>query len=173
MFTSTLDAKELESFHAYYDKFIERLPAIKTQAIYAAGKALQQEVQAQVDQQGINDGFGRVKRWQQVHLGSKGGYAAVRPGKEATDSTWRGKAVDSRQITKWLERGHAVRQPSTTGGRFYGGEKTVLASSRKYGLFGVVKGKQFYSYARLTGEKKALDAAERELDRITDEWEWE
>lgn len=164
-----IDKKELESFIDYYGKFIERLPSIKAQAIYAAGKVLQQEVQSQIDQQGISDSFGRVKRWQQLYLGSNGGYAAIRPLAEYTDSTWKGKPVLSKQLTRWLEKGHAARKPSGNNPRYEPRiKKAVLGSG---GV--VVKGRLFYSWAKSTGSGKALDAAMRELDRITDEWEWE
>lgn len=151
------DKKELESFIRFYGRFLEKLPAIKTQALYAAGKAMQEEVRRQIQEQGVRDSFGRVKRWQQVHLGSMGGYAAVRPIKEHTQKTWKGKEVYSPQITRWLEHGHGAR-------------------ANKYGYFSgpsYVKGYLFYSWAESKGVDAARDAFERELDRITDEWEWE
>lgn len=167
--TGPLDASELESFIKYYGEFIKRLPAIKTQAIYAAGKVLQDEVRDQINKQGVHDLFGRVNRWQQLSLGSKGGYARVKSICESTDSSWNGSSVSSSQITAWLERGHATRRPSGRVERYKPRIKSAIIG--KTGA--VVKGKMFYSWARFYGERKALDAAERELDRITDEWEWE
>lgn len=136
---------------------MEKVPAIKTQALYAAGKCFQAEVRRQIQEQGVQDSFGRVRRWQQVYLGSRGGYAAVRPMAERTEKTWKGKDVYSSQITKWLERGHGAR-------------------ADKYGFFSrssYVKGHLFYSWAKSKGIAAARDAFERELDRITDEWAWE
>lgn len=152
------DKKELERFLHFYGRFIKKVPAIKTQALYAAAKSLQEEVRKQIQEQGVQDPFGRVKRWQQVYLGSKGGYAAVRPMVERTQKTWKGKPVYSSQVTKWLERGHGARRGN--GGYYH--------SSVTY-----VKGRLFYSWAKSKGIAAARDAFERELDRITDEWEWE
>lgn len=141
------DTKELEKFIHFYGRFLEKLPAIKTQALYAAGKAMQEEVRKQIQEQGVHDSFGRVKRWQQVHLGSKGGYSAVRPIAEHTQKTWKGKPVYSSQITKWLERGHRART-----------NKNGYFSGPSY-----VKGRLFYSWARSKGVDAARDAFEREL----------
>lgn len=152
------DKKELESFLHFYGRFLEKVPAIKTQALYAAAKSFQEEVRRQIQEQGVHDSFGRVKRWQQVYLGSKGGYAAVRPMAEHTQKTWKGKSVFSSQITRWLEKGHGARR---SRGGFYQSGVTY------------VKGYMFYSWAKSKGLDAARNAFERELDRITDEWEWE
>lgn len=152
-----VDTKELQSFIAYYEKFWKKLPVIKSKALYAAGKVLQEEVREQIRAQGVQDRFGRVNRWQQLTLGSQGGYVRVSPMSEYTESTWKGKDVSSKQITTWLERGHGVRK-------------------NRYGYYSgptYVKGRLFYSWAKLRGYSKALDAAAREIDRITDDWEWE
>ena len=164
-----LDLREWESFMNYYGKFIEKVPEIKMDAIKAAGEVLQKEVQTQIDTQGIVDGSGKVKRWQQLTFGSKGGYARVHPDKSSTSSTWRGKRVNASQLTGFLDRGHMARKPS--------GKNPNYQSRIEGSVFGkggaVVKGRRFYSWARFYGERKALDAAERALDRITDEWEWD
>lgn len=152
------DKRELERFLAYYGKFLKKIPAIKTQALYAAAKSFQDEVRKQIQEQGVHDPYGRVKRWQQVYLGSKGGYAAVRPMAEHTEKTWKGKEVFSTQITRWLERGHGTRR----------GRDGYYHRGATY-----VEGHLFYSWAKSKGVAAAMDAFERELDRITDEWEWE
>ncbi len=92
------DKKELDRFIAYYGRFLEKIPAIKTQALYAAAKSVQGEVRKQILEQGVQDPFGRVRRWQQVYLGSKGGYAAVRPMAEHTQKTWKGKLATANGI---------------------------------------------------------------------------
>lgn len=165
-----IDDKKLKQFENHWGKLIERLPSIKTQAIYAAGKVLRQEVQTQVDQQGIVDTFYRVKRWQELSLGSKGGYAAVRPNaEEETQATWGGKAVKANKLTYWLEHGHAARKSSGRNPRYTPDIKDAVI-----GVGGaVVRGRMFYSWGRFYGADKALTAASRELMRIEDEWEWE
>ena len=152
-----IDYRELESFVRYYQKFWKKVPAIKTKALAVMGKVMQEEVRDQIREQGVQDRFGRVNRWQQLTLGDRGGYAKISPMAEHTDSTWKGKPVNSRQITIWLERGHGTRR-----------DKYGYRSGEGY-----VKGRLFYSWAKLRGFRKALDAAEREIDRITDDWEWD
>lgn len=153
-----IDYRELESFARYYQKFWKKVPAIKTRALAVMGKVMQEEVRDQIREQGVQDRFGRVNRWQQLTLGDRsGGYAKISPMAEYTDSTWKGKEVNSRQLTTWLERGHGARK-----------DKHGYFSGLSY-----VKGRLFYSWAKLKGLRKALDAASREIDRITDDWEWD
>lgn len=52
--------RELERFYRYYDRVMAGIPGARQQALYAAGKTVQKDVQDQVDRQGVRDGFGRV-----------------------------------------------------------------------------------------------------------------
>lgn len=60
-----------------------------------------------------------MRTWQELRVGSKGGYAALSPGKGTaqprageTQHTWKGKPVSKKQVTRWLERGHGTRRPA-------------------------------------------------------------
>lgn len=169
MASSGVDPKELQRFLKYYGRFIEKVPAIKRDAVAAGGKALRDEVRSQIDKQGINDSTGKVKRWQEHTLSSGGGYAKVFPVDANTTRRWRGQTVSAAQLTRWLEKGHVARKPTGKNPRYRPRlNGTVIGAGGA-----VVKGRLFYSWSKQNGFHLALRAAARELDRITEEWEWD
>ena len=94
---------------------------------------------------------GKVAGWQEGYVGTKGGYAAVRP---RAKTSYRGYAVG--QITNAIENGHAIRRPS---GRWKGYRARV---KKRY-----VLGLHFYREVQGGKlEKLAIDAANRMADRI-------
>ena len=108
------------------------------------------EVQDALTQK-AGESSGTVAGWQESYVGTKGGYAAVRPRAKAFHE---GYAVG--QITNAIENGHAIRRPS---GRWKGYRARV---KKRY-----VLGLHFYREVqggRL--EKLAIDAANRMADRI-------
>jgi hypothetical protein len=161
-----LRREELWKFNEYYEKYWKRLPVIKTRALYAGGKVLQAAVRSAISED-INDRFGRVKSWQLVYLGSKGGYAAVRPVAEYTGRKWNKKEVFSNKITTWLYRGHGVRRSENPDyePRY---KKAGFSSAGT----GYVSGHYFYSWGRTLGERKAYDAMAREIERLVDDWDF-
>ncbi|WP_040663831.1 hypothetical protein [Oscillibacter ruminantium] len=146
----------------YWSDFIEEVPeAIKT-ALYAAAVAAQKEVLAQIDQRGVPGNTGRIKRWQEIRMGSGGHYSAVSPtfadviqvAKSSGDWT------TSADLTRYLDRGYGIRQPS-------GRAKRYRPRIRGNGIY--VKGYQFYSWAAMKADKIALDAAETALREFDEE----
>jgi hypothetical protein len=105
---------------------------------------LKQEVDAQIIASGINDSSGKVRGWQQEHVGSGGGYAAIRP----TNSSTGGNSPGA--ITNYLESGHKIRTPSGKA-RYY---KPKIKTS-------FVEGRHFYQNAAKSVEAKAIRLAER------------
>lgn len=73
----------------------------------------------------VRDTNGKVRSWQEKHVGSGGGYAAVRATSAATGNNSPGA------ITNYLESGHAIRRPS--GGKNYRPRiKTPYVSGRHF-----------------------------------------
>ena len=102
-----------------------------------------------------------MERWQQLRMGSGGGYIAVSPvSDEAVQVTRGGKNTTSKDVTRYLERGHGIRPPSGRAGRYV----PRVRSGRTY-----VPGRMFYSWAAANAEKLALKAADRAMGRIADE----
>lgn len=102
--------------------------------------------------QSVNDEHGRVRRWQVKHVGSGGGYAAIRPAGSAEGG---GTGTESAgAITNYLEEGHKIRPPA--GGRGYRPRIRVVS----------VSGRHFYQSAGTSIEAKAIRLAEAFTDKL-------
>jgi hypothetical protein len=109
--------------------------------------AIQAEVRGNIDGSGIRDTSGRAKGWQRGHVGSGGGYAAVRP---AGRKEGGGSGPNSAgAITSYLEAGHRVRPPS--------GNAKRLRKGRAKQLY--VKSHHFYRDAHDQAQRIAVEAA--------------
>ena len=74
-----LDKQRWDRFWSYWEKELPgQIKSAKRQAAQAAGEAIRDEVARQVRSR-VNDAHGRVERWQQLRMGSGGGYIAVSP----------------------------------------------------------------------------------------------
>ena len=156
-----LDKQRWDRFWSYWEKELPgQIKSAKRQAAQAAGEAIRDEVARQVRSR-VNDAHGRVERWQQLRMGSGGGYIAVSPvSDEAVQVTHGGQKRSAKDVTRYLERGHGVRPPSGRAERY----RPRLRSGRVY-----VPGRMFYSWAAAEAEKLALRAADRAMGRIADE----
>ena len=156
-----LEREQVRRFVQYWDRLLQVVPEARKEAVEAAGEAVKRSLNTQIQSANLSSGEAqsRVKSWQELRLGSGGGWAAVSPmkgtvyswdqranfGARARQHTWRGRAVTARQVTGWLERGHGIR-PS-----------------------GYVAGRQFYAYTKDDAQQIALKAADKVLSRIADE----
>lgn len=153
------DEKEWDLFWKSWDEAIQRIPDLKREALEAMGEAVLQEVREQISRRGVNDPQGRVARWQEVRKGDRGGYVAVSPSPDETVQVTRsGEKTTSKDVTRYLERGHGIRPPSGRTRRYV----PRIASHRTY-----VSGRMFYSWAKLDAGKIALEKANRVLERLT------
>ena len=123
--TARMDRARLEQFNRFWEELLQAVPDARRQAVEEAGAAVQRELNTQIGAAELADGAkGTVRTWQELRVGSKGGYAALSPGKGTaqprvgeTQHTWKGKPVSKKQVTRWLERGHAPagRRPEAAG----------------------------------------------------------
>lgn len=79
----------------------------------------------------IYDTHGKIQGYQDKHVGSKGGYAAVRPNKKPGGPNGAGA------VTNYLENGHAIRRPGGSAKRYKPRIRTLY-----------VAGNGFYAAAR-------------------------
>lgn len=100
-----------------------------------------------------------VVKWQGMHVGSGGGYAAVRPDTKETEANKRGVSYKHGHITNALENGHKVRPPE--GHPHY---RVRLKKVR-------VPGKHFYSQANETMKAKTLDIADDFVNEIVSKFD--
>jgi len=152
---AALDKEQWDKFWDYWQDLIEEFPAAKTEALVTAGRAVLPVLQAQIDRR-IDDKRGRVKRWQDIRRGSRGGYVAISPvSYEISVNKTKNRFVTARDITKYLERGHAVRPPSGRRKRY------VPSADKSY-----VHGRMFYSWAKRDAAKIAIKAADEAMERL-------
>lgn len=162
-----LDHSQLSRLCRWYEDALKLIPEAKTRALRAAADAVKQELDRQIASR-LDDSHEKVRTWQQVQMGSKGGYSRVGPGKQEVANQYGKKyGYTAAQVTSYLERGHAVPSPTGKSQRYRPNlEKAILGSAGN----AVVPGRQFYSYTRLKASDLGIAAMEDELDRLTDEF---
>lgn len=93
--------QEVKLFGEKLERVLREIPAIRREVLERAGEDALAAVRGRIG------GTGRVQRWQAVHMGSGGGYAAVRA--RAREYDEHGTAVG--YVTNALESGHKVWPP--------------------------------------------------------------
>lgn len=141
---TTVYSEGLKHLAAAFDELDEALPEARRQMYEEIGAAVLSRVRANIG------GSGKVQGWQDAFVGSKGGYAAVRPKGETYETTPGGKARYAvGYITNAIENGH--RQES---GWYVPALGKKLFRDR-------AEGKHFYAAAQREAEQLAYQAAER------------
>lgn len=171
---ATLDRKAVQKFHSYWEDLMEEFPEARATAVKAMGEAVKRDLDAQIGTADLEeDAKGTVQSWQEVRLGSRGGYAAVAPQKgiipasAGRQHTWKGAAVTKKQVTRFLERGHGVRKPAPGSSRKWnrvGRSGLNTVTGLRY-----VKGRMFYSWTKMKALEHALDAANEALEIFAEE----
>lgn len=161
-------AQKMAHLRETYRHTLEFVPEAKRGALTAAAEAVFEILEEEIDAR-LNDSHGKVKGWQAIHVGSKGGYAAIRPQKEEVRNQY-GKyyGYNSAQVTSYLERGHAI--PRSYKARLHGEDDETPLIFGNNGRV-IVPGRMFYSYARMNAMKAALQAMDRTLDGLTAKFE--
>ena len=96
----TVDTSGLDRLMESWDALVKQFPEKKRGLLEQIGARLLQEVRT-----GIG-GTGKVSGWQAPHMGSGGGYVAVRPKAETYQTTKSGKRYAVGYITNAIEGGH-------------------------------------------------------------------
>ncbi len=66
----TVDTAGWNAFWDRWKNTIDKIPGLKEAMLEKLGGRVQGEVRGAVDRSGLNDSRGRVKRWQNPHVGS-------------------------------------------------------------------------------------------------------
>lgn len=141
--------------HSQLERLVERLeqsPQVLKEAKRQAFQAAAPKLKAVVDTQ--IGGSGKVRSWQGAHVGSKGGYAAVRPRAKtyAEDARGRKTKYPVGYVTNAINSGH--RAPRNKAG--------YRTSGR------TVPGKGFYEAAQAKAEQVAQEATGQIVQALTD-----
>lgn len=108
---AAVDTTSLERLVESWDALVQRFPREKRAALEAMGTELLQQVRGEIG------GTGKVAGWQAPHMGSGGGYVAVRAKANTYQVTKSGKRYAVGYITNAIEGGHKIRKPQ--GGKGY------------------------------------------------------
>ena len=145
----SIELDALEKLDEDLKDLLEEFPKARRELHERLAEMIKEEVDKQIDASGLNDSRGKIKGWQEPHVGSGGGYAAVRAQKGETGDNSPGA------ITNYLENGHRIREPS-------GKSKYYRPRINKP----YVDGYHFYQAARTVVEAKAIAEAERFVEEF-------
>lgn len=98
----------LDQLLASWDALQREFPAMKRDLLEDLGKQMLSGVQSKIP------GTGTVRGWQERYIGSRNGYAAVRPKAKTYKTTSGGKQYAVGYVTNAIEGGHKHRRPSQT-----------------------------------------------------------
>ena len=129
-----IDKSQLEELTKKLERSPEVIAQAKRKAFERAAPKLKQAVDAEIG------GRGKVQSWQTVQVGSRGGYAAVRPKKKTwTEATKKkGNRYAVGYVTNAINNGHKFPRPS--GRKYY--KSRIKINQMK------VPGKHFYESAK-------------------------
>lgn len=155
----SLDKSGWDKFMAAWQNVTEAFPDAKRRALHEAGKVILLEVMDQIVISGIRDNRFHVRSWQDMRIGSGGGYVAIAPAVVNVPS----KGLMSKKITKYLDLGYAARRPSGTNKRYEPRIERARIGPRGNVY---VPGRHFYDSARPKANEEAKKAAEKVLAQI-------
>lgn len=150
----SVDLKGLDELSGMFRRMQEQFP--KSQRAYheRVAQRLRQEVSAEIS--ATTKSSGRLASWQQEHIGSGGGYAAIRPVSGISGANSPGA------ITNYVENGHKV----ASGPR--ANRKSTTRKYRSRLKTGVVKGRHFYQNVRSRAMKIAMEEMDRFMNELTE-----
>lgn len=149
----SIDLSELDNLSEKLNSLLKEAPEKKRELHEQLAEAAKQEVNAQIGAS-VNKNSEKISSWQETHVGSGGGYAAVR----ATDSSAGDNSPGA--ITNYLENGHKIRQPSGHAKHYRPAIKTPY-----------VEGRHFYQTSKSALEAKAISLTQNFADKLAEELE--
>lgn len=139
------------------DEIVKESPEMRRQVHEQLGDVLLGVVQKNVRSH-LNDSHGKISDWQQIYIGSRGGYAAVRADSYPPGPNGAGA------VTNYLENGHVKRVNrlwSPTQSR-----RTLHLRARESGNW--VRGRRFYAMSRTDAPRLIMKAANDLAKQIAD-----
>lgn len=147
----SIDSSGLDKLTENLNKVLEEAPEKRRELHEQLADLAKQEVDAQIAAD-VGGDSGKIQSWQEPHVGSGGGYAAVRATSTSSGDNSPGA------ITNYLENGHAIRSPSGQAKRYRPQIHTAY-----------VDGRHFYQSARAGLEAKAVSLANDFAEKLAEE----
>lgn len=152
--SQSIDYKALESLEKDLKALLNSIPNARKQLHEEYAAMAKELVDANIKAT-VNDPSGKVSGWQEARVGSGGGYAAVSATASSTGKNSPGA------ITNYLENGHAIRKPSGKDPHY----------RPRIHVAGRVDGRHFYHNASLKAQRRAIDIAEKFVNKLADKLE--
>ena len=153
----SVDTTQFRVLSRRVENLLKKCPEKRKELHERLARMAQEEVNRQIDMR-LNGNTGKIKGWQESEVGSKGGYAAVRPIKGKMPPNGKGNAYAYGHVTNAIENGHRVRMSDAESGRRRPGKSQMLA----------VDGRFFYDAANTIMERRTLEEAEKLAQEITE-----
>lgn len=136
----SIDTSGWREFWSRWEDAIKEIPGLKERVLEEAGEDIRDAVRYSISQSGLNDSrHGRVKKWQNPHVGSGRGYVAVRPDSVMVTSGGGTKQpLNAGALTNYLTSGHKVRAPSGRSKRYV--PRARMAKVPGYGFYSAAAG---------------------------------
>ena len=152
----TVDTGAWKAFWERWQDTVDQIPGLKEAMLEKIGERVRETVRSAVDQSGLSDPRGRVRSWQNPHVGSGRGYVAVRADSVEVAAGYRDRQrLNAGALTNFLSSGHRARGPSGRAERYQPRARMTR-----------VRGLDFYGKARAETEKIAVQEAEDFLQRL-------
>lgn len=157
MIEASIDSRDIDRLVEKLTKSLNIIREAKRKAFEEAAPQLKQAVDTAIG------GTGKVRSWQAQYVGSKGGFAAVRPkAKTFTEINGRGKRYAVGAVTNAIDSGHRFPAPSGRDKHY----RPRIKSGRQS-----VAGRQFYQQAEAQVPEIAQLAAQKVVDALVEHLE--
>ena len=151
---TTVDASGVDNLLESWDRLLQQFPTAKRALLERLAPKMLQAVQRDIG------GNGKVAGWQVPHMGSKGGYVAVRAKADTYQATRSGTRYAVGYITNAIEGGHRHGGPR-------GGTKPDYRYRPRINT-AAVPGRWFYATVRQELPDMVQSEVQRLLDMILD-----
>ena len=151
----TVELHGFDKLEQSWTSLLKTFPAEKRKVLQEIGAELLQQVRREIG------GEGKVAGWQETHMGSGGGYVAVRARANTYQTTKSGKRYAVGYITNAIEGGHR------TAGR-HSGTKSKGYRYRPRNKVAAVPGKWFYADVRERLDALTQDDLRKLMQTILD-----
>lgn len=163
-FQLEIDTRDIDNFERHIKTIQKLLPKERAELHREVGENMLEFIRQRIPHR-----TGKIAGWQQMYLGSGGGYAAVRPTNQAQ---WFGNRLYSATgdnspgaITQALETGH-VRSPEKELSKKYRRKLRDILKAKYIENNNWVEGKFFYAEAKKTAPTLAIARTQMYIQSI-------
>lgn len=151
----SIDTSGLSELRRTFQQARQSIPQLQREAHERLGQVVQRTVRGNISTS-LNDSHGKIASWQDVFVGSRGGYVAVR----ATDSPAGRNGAGA--VTNYLENGHVKRKRRT----YIKNQARYIKIIRARAGNNWVEGRHFYQKSKSSLQREVQREAENILNQL-------